>query len=202
MPVLFTQSGARKLWSRLPSALRHRVSWQCLRCSALQTSVTPGHSRAFPSLFATRRASRISANSPGRSPCLQLHAIRAAMGFPLGRGSNKRFTNRDICVGVLCLEDHPGYCGIPTPAFQPTKFWGSAFIPKNTPFHRPQEWSTWQWLIIGFTVLPHQLIAPVIHGKTPGLFLKHPSFSLYLLQGAKFIGNQTQKTPCDLTGAC
>lgn len=124
------------------------------------------------------------------------------MGFPLGRGSNKRFTN-SICVGVLCLEDHPGYCGIPTPAFQPTKFWGSAFIPKNTMFHRPQNWSTWQWLMIGFTVLPHQLIAPVIHGKTPGLlFMKHPSFSLYLLQGAKFIGNQTQKNPCDLKGAC
>ena len=127
-----------------------------------------------------KRASRIA-----NSPAWGVHVYSStlwAMGFPLARGSNVTDVTNSICGGVPCLEDHPRYCGILTPAFQPTKR-GSAvgFYPKNTPFHRPQNWSTWQWLIIGFTVLPHQLIAPVIHGKTPGLlFLKHPSFSLYL----------------------
>jgi hypothetical protein len=121
-----------------------------------------------------------------------LHA--AAMGFPLARGSNLNVTN--ICGGVPCL-DHPRYCGILTPAFQPKRGLLSQRIlhfidPKTGPLGSGS-----------LLVLPHQLIAPVIHGKTPGLlFMNHPSFSLYLLQGAKFIGNQTQKNPCDLKGAC
>ena len=78
-----------------------------------------------------------------------LHA--AAMGFPLARGSNLNVTN--ICGGVPCL-DHPRYCGILTPAFQPKRGLLSQRIlhfidPKTGPLGSGS-----------LLVLPHQLIAP------------------------------------------
>ena len=66
-----------------------------------------------------KRASRIA-----NSPAWGVHVYSStlwAMGFPLARGSNVTDVTNSICGGVPCLEDHPRYCGILTPAFQPTK---------------------------------------------------------------------------------
>ena len=66
-----------------------------------------------------KKASRIA-----NSPAWGVHVYSStlwAMGFPLARGSNVTDVTNSICGGVPCLEDHPRYCGILTPAFQPTK---------------------------------------------------------------------------------
>ena len=100
MPVLFTQSGARKIWSRMVE-VAIRLAAPCRQCLRF---VTPGHSRAFPSLFATRRASRASriSASPGRSfLCLQLHALRGRYGVSSGPWIQQTLYQQHLCRSLL-----------------------------------------------------------------------------------------------------